>query len=261
MDASNNSIYNNVNEENTDELPPLPPLDASRLIQLTPTMQSMWSPIMTTRTFARSTIPILSMFGQNPFITPRANDTSNNQAIINRLRQQLSSNIIYQPNALIEPYGDAMNNIVQQSFGEPANLYKRIISREGKEKIVFSLFNGETEEICAITRCPLEKGEEIATLPCKHIFNKEAIMTWLEQKSPECPICRYTLDEKEIKKDVEPPPLPPMPPLRGARTRLRNVLYDMLDRRLQEDEEERIQRAILLSLRESIEGDESINPD
>jgi hypothetical protein len=257
MDASNNSIYNNVNEENTDELPGLIPLDASSLIPLIPTMQSMWAPIMTTRTFASNTIPILSMFeqNQNPFYPPSANDISNSQAIINRLRQQLSSNIVYQPNTLLESYGDVMNNIVHQSFGEPTNLYKRIISREGIEKIVFSAFNGETEEICAITRCPLVKGEEIATLPCKHIFNKEAIMTWLEQKSPECPICRYTLDEKEIKKDVEPPPLPP----RGARSRLRNVLYDILDRRLQEDEEERIQRAILLSLRESV--DESINPD
>jgi len=60
---------------------------------------------------------------------------------------------------------------------------------------------------------------------------------------------------------VEPPSPPPAERGTMARTRLRNVLYDILDRRLQEDEEERIQRAILLSLRESTEGDESINPD
>ena len=262
MDISNNSIYNNVNEENNDDLPALIPLDASSLIPMLPIAQSLWPPVMTTRAFP---MPILSIFeqNQNPFYIPlmSTNDMSNNRAISNRLRQQLSSNIVYQPSALHPSYDNTINNIVQQSFGEPANLYKRIISREGKEKIVFSVFNGETAQICTITRCPLEKGEEIATLPCKHVFNKEAIMTWLEQKSPECPICRYALDEKEIKKEVEPPSPPPAERGTMVRTRLRNVLYDILDRRLQEDEEERIQRAILLSLRESTEGDESINPD
>jgi len=253
MDISNNFIFNDVNEENNDDLPGLIPMAASNLIPLLSPLSSMRSSMLNMRTL---TLPILSIFeqNQNPFYEPLFNDTSNNRTRINRLRQQLSNNIVYQPGALYPPSTHTINNIVQQSFQEPATLYKRIISDKGKENIEFSVFGGETEEICAITRCPLEKGEEIAILPCKHIFNKEAIMTWLEEKSAECPVCRYALDEKEIKKDVAAPPPPPAPPAaRGpvARARLRSALYDMLDRRLQEDEEERIQRAILLSLREN----------
>ena len=254
MDVSNNFISNDVNEENDDDLPDLISMDASNLIPLLPALSSGRSPIFNMRPF---TLPISSIFeqNQNPFYAPLFNDMSNNQTRRrrrNRLRQQLSNNIIYQPNALYASNTNTINNIVQQSFQEPATLYKRIISDKGKENIEFSVFGGETEEICAITRCPLEKGEEIAILPCKHIFNKDAIMTWLEKKSAECPVCRYALDEKEIKKDVAAPP-PAAAAARGpvARARLRNALYDMLDRRLQEDEEERIQRAILLSLREN----------
>ena len=252
MDISNNFIFNDVNEENNDDLPDLIPMDASNLIPLFPTISSMRSSMLNMRTL---TLPILSIFeqNQNPFYAPLLNDTSNNRTRRNRVRRQLTNNIVYQPNALYAPSTHTINNIVQRSFQEPATLYKRIISDKGKENIEFSVFGGETEEICAITRCSLEKGEEIAILPCKHIFNKEAIMTWLEKKSAECPVCRYALDEKEIKKDIAALPALQSPPARGpvARARLRSALYDMLDRRLQEDEEERIQRAILLSLREN----------
>lgn len=264
MDISNNFISNDVNEENDDSLPDLIPMDASNLIPLLPMLSSRRAPMFN---MGALTMPILSMFeqNQNPFYTPLYNDMSNNQTRRrNRLRQQLSNNIIYQPNALYAPNTNTINNIVQQSFQEPASLYKRIISDKGKKKIEFSVFDGATEEICAITRCPLEKGEEIAIIPCKHTFNKDAIMTWLEKKSAECPVCRYALDEKEIKKDVPTTAIPPPPP-RGpvARARLRSALYDMLDRRLQEDEEERIQRAILLSLREntSTNDDDGTNID
>ena len=64
------------------------------------------------------------------------------------------------------------------------------------------------------------------------------------------------MDDKEVKKA----PQLNTPTARAAvgtsanRLRLRHMLYDMLDLRLQEDEEERIQRAILQSLRD-------INPD
>ena len=43
-----------------------------------------------------------------------------------------------------------------------------------------------------------EEGEEIAKLPCGHIFNKDGIMQWLEEESNKCPVCRDELDSKEI---------------------------------------------------------------
>ena len=252
MDISNNFISNVVNEENINDLPNLIPMDVPNLIPLLPSTPALLQS------------PTLSTFGenQNSFWDIISNDLSNNRNLRNRIRQRINfnnNNIIYQPNALYAS-PNTMNNIVQQSFQEPGTLYKHIVSDKGKKNIDFSIFDGKTEEICAITRCSFEKGEEIATLPCKHVFNKNAIMTWLENKSSECPICRYKLDEKEIKKEIQPANRSSVRRGPVARARLRNALYDMLDRRLQEDEEERLQRAILLSLRESI-GDEGTNID
>ena len=35
-------------------------------------------------------------------------------------------------------------------------------------------------------------------MPCKHIFEKQAIKTWLKEESNSCPVCRYELDFKEV---------------------------------------------------------------
>ena len=248
MDASTNSISNDGNEELSDlpDLLPLSPLIPPLLsIFQTPSWGSV-------RRRASTLPPIHSIFGQtiNSSYIPLlpSSDSSNNLS---------NNNIIYNSDELYD-VSTNINNILERSFGEQAHLYKKIISKQGKEDIHFSLFDTKkcSEAVCAITRCPFEEGEEIATLPCKHVFNKEAIMTWLEEKSASCPVCRYALDDKEVKK----PPLLNTPTARAAvgtsanRRRLRHMLYDMLDLRLQEDEEERIQRAILQSLRD-------INPD
>jgi len=236
MDTSNNIISNDVNDENND-LPDLIPIDASRIIPFLPTSRLL------TPMFNSGALSASSIFSLNN------NHTSQN-------------NIVYQPSPL---YGTTINSITQQSFQEQGAIYKRIISEKGKQDIVFSKFDSDTEQICAITRCPFEKGEEIATLPCNHVFNKDAIMSWLEKKSSECPVCRYTLDEKEVRKEM-PTALATSPVSRAAgstsRQRLlRNMLYDILDRRLQEDEEERVQRALLLSLRENTSGGDGTDLD
>ena len=40
----------------------------------------------------------------------------------------------------------------------------------------------------------LENGEEIRTLPCKHIFHPPCIDTWLAKNST-CPICKKNLKD------------------------------------------------------------------
>ena len=242
MDASNNSIYNDVNEDLSD-LPALIPL-------IPPLLSIFQTPSWGSVRRARTLPPIHSIFGQtiNSSYIPLLSSTDSSNNLMN-------NNIIFNSDELYDVSMN-INNILERSFGEQAHLYKKIISKQGKEDIHFSTFDAKqgVEVVCAITRCPFEEGEEIATLPCKHIFNKEAIMRWLEEKSASCPVCRYALDDKEVKKST--PLLLNTPTARAAagtsadRRRLRHMLYDMLDLRLQEDEEERIQRAILQSLRD-----------
>ena len=44
-----------------------------------------------------------------------------------------------------------------------------------------------------------EEGQEITLSPCNHAFTKGALEKWLEKEKPECPICRYQFDYKEVR--------------------------------------------------------------
>ena len=39
---------------------------------------------------------------------------------------------------------------------------------------------------------------EIIKLPCDHCFIPEAIEKWVKEEKAICPVCRYTLDSKEV---------------------------------------------------------------
>ena len=99
-----------------------------------------------------------------------------------------------------------LRQILQQSLYEKNN-YKKVLSEEGNDQLKVVKFDSENFEMkeCVITQEKFKKDEEIIQLPCGHIFNKEAIETWLKEESSKCPICRYELKFKEIKeqKDTE----------------------------------------------------------
>lgn len=100
--------------------------------------------------------------------------------------------------------GATPDNILNNSLYDK-NAYKYVLSDEGREQINYRKFNIETDEIkkCPIMIYNFEDGEEIAELPCKHIFNKEAIENWLDNEDASCPVCRKKLDSKEIKNEDE----------------------------------------------------------
>lgn len=66
------------------------------------------------------------------------------------------------------------------------------------KKIKFQRNDHPTCESCAITMDEFEQGQIITMLPCKHIFNNEAIEEWITKENASCPVCRFKLFSLEI---------------------------------------------------------------
>ena len=88
-------------------------------------------------------------------------------------------------------------------YQEPES-FKKVLSEQGKETIQNKKYSKEkyTDTCCPITYIDFQEGQEISELPCGHIFTPESIFDWLENEKAECPICRYKLESKEVKKDI-----------------------------------------------------------
>jgi hypothetical protein len=57
----------------------------------------------------------------------------------------------------------------------------------------FPFIETEIEEVCPITREPINNGEEICRIRyCGHIFKTAALMSWF-QRNVRCPVCRYDI--------------------------------------------------------------------
>jgi len=50
---------------------------------------------------------------------------------------------------------------------------------------------------CPITLDDFTNGEEIICLPCKHIFNPDAIKNWISQNN-NCPVCRLDIAHENL---------------------------------------------------------------
>ena len=43
---------------------------------------------------------------------------------------------------------------------------------------------------------PFENEQDIIEQPCKHIFDKDSILQWLEEEQSKCPVCRYEFESE-----------------------------------------------------------------
>jgi len=143
-----------------------------------------------------------------------------------------------------------LSSIMERSFQEKPR-YKQVLSDKGEEQITYKKYTKEddTNAICAITREEFSIGDDIAILPCDHVFCKEAINQWLQTKKAECPICRFKLESKEVKEELEN--------TATSRTmemprphRMRQMLFDLINHSIDAEEDEAVQRAIIASLQE-----------
>ena len=90
-------------------------------------------------------------------------------------------------------------NVMQNSLYEK-NPYKKVTSNEGLSQLKTIIFKDDEQNTkeCSITQDEFTEGQEIIQLPCKHIYEKEAIHMWLTEESNSCPVCRYELKFKEV---------------------------------------------------------------
>lgn len=99
----------------------------------------------------------------------------------------------------------SINRILNDSLLMRNTPYKKIISEKGVEDLKSIKYNKESceQHSCCITFEDFEEGQDITQLPCKHIFDPQAINTWLKEESNKCPVCRFELDYIEVKDDEE----------------------------------------------------------
>ncbi len=111
-----------------------------------------------------------------------------------------SRNIAMNFNPFLNAPNNSWTEQLTNSFLE-RNPYKRVTTDtviENIKKIKYE--NNLEQKECPITMMDFEEGEEISELPCKHLFNTEAINRWLKDENYKCPVCRYELEYKEVKK-------------------------------------------------------------
>ena len=130
--------------------------------------------------------------------------------------------------------------------------YKHVLSDEGKEQIIHRKYDSKTDEekTCPIMFTDFEDGEEVAELPCKHIFDKDAIEKWLNEEDASCPVCRKKLNSKEVKNEDEAATTPSWPPGLPTMRQLLNTLREQHISAIDNEEERMLQIAIEESLRQ-----------
>ena len=166
------------------------------------------------------------------------------QRYIQRHHHQIRSVHIPEPE-----FGQPIANILTQSFEEKSK-YKQVISSEGLKEIKFDTYKVDLLiKKCPITHEKFEVGEAIAILPCTHIFNKEAILTWVKEKRADCPICRYKFPSTEVKEEAEEE----IPEFTDSFiiprfNDIRQLLLNLIDERIQDEDDYNMQKAIIASL-------------
>ena len=164
-------------------------------------------------------------------------------------------------NRIRRPYN--LTRIIEQSLMDPEqDMYKHVLSEDGEEEIKSVVFkkNEFPNESCPMTLNDFKEGDTLSQLPCGHVFEPDAIMKWLKNENASCPICRKPLKSKEVKKNLKMPVLDSSANNVNVRRRApsnRDLLLNLMETRMQQEEEDELQAAIMESLRLYNETNES----
>ena len=145
-----------------------------------------------------------------------------------------------------------LDGILSSSFDNDRHVYKNVLSEEGEKQLKIIKYNSSLlkENVCPITREEFKEDEEIIQLPCEHVFNKEAIKTWLEKEQALCPICRKKLKSKEIKNEDNismqtQQTQQTQQTENSSSSNFREALLNVINDRYSQLEEEELQQAIM----------------
>jgi len=98
-----------------------------------------------------------------------------------------------------------LDRLLQNSLETTEKKYKMVLSKDGKEQIKhkpYTVDEFKDQRFCPISQKEFEEGDEVAVLPCNHIFEPKNILKWLEKENATCPICRFKLESIEKRKDT-----------------------------------------------------------
>ena len=90
-----------------------------------------------------------------------------------------------------------VQNVMESSLYERSPV-RTIITPEAMQELLQKVTTTKGEGMCPITQSEFAEGDAVLVLPCGHAFIKDAIQTWLETESAECPVCRHALPSYEI---------------------------------------------------------------
>jgi len=95
-----------------------------------------------------------------------------------------------------------LDSVLESSFHSDTT-YKNVTSDEEIENLKNLKYEDSSKKNnkCPIFFSEFNDEDEVTELPCNHIFTTEAIKKWLSEESNECPVCRYSLNSKEIKNE------------------------------------------------------------
>lgn len=93
-------------------------------------------------------------------------------------------------------------NVMESSLYDRSPV-RRVIKPDAMRELLLAFHGGgsngaATNKCCPITQSEFSEGDTVLVLPCGHAFMKDAIQTWLETESAECPVCRHALPSHEI---------------------------------------------------------------
>jgi hypothetical protein len=83
---------------------------------------------------------------------------------------------------------DAMTYERLSALGEVAGVVPTGLPAAARAALPAAPYAGAEGEQCAVCRFEFEEGEEVAALPCRHVFHAPCVCRWLEGKRT-CPTC------------------------------------------------------------------------
>ena len=126
-----------------------------------------------------------------------------------------------------------LDTVLENSFNtEP--VYKNVASDEVIESLKTVKYKDSSKHngTCPIICADFNDEDDVIELPCKHLFTPESITKWLKEENNECPICRYSLESKEVKNEQNNPSTSPRRRREMNTTMFPNLYHNPMQRYL-----------------------------